>query len=315
MGRVLRWTLVAFGAHLLFGLAVSSGAWSVQFFGGDAITYHGGATQILSHWTSAGVMPNLPSGREGFYYLLAGLYWILGPHADSGFGAECSVGGGADPSRWRLDSSFVRAWARAVRRAPARLVARIVLVDIAALEGGAYSLSDSARRELRRQDDRAADDGPGCGLRLSDRFAPQLPWSGGLLHCCRLARWCRTRPPATAQWARVRCGHRGDVDRRRYCGRRRGIWLHQRDGSESGTGQQHSPRLGLQFWQRVRCGCRHLDLAARYQLPAGWACELRPRTISLGRAEVCDNSSHYRMSWCGGGCFPAPGSDIASRGA
>lgn len=80
--RLTAWTLSAFGVHLCVSLAIwFSGAWRVT--GPDAQTYHLGAMEIVRHWTSGYPFQTLPSGKEGFFYLLAGLYRIFGayPHA------------------------------------------------------------------------------------------------------------------------------------------------------------------------------------------------------------------------------------------
>lgn len=95
--RLLGWTLAAFAAHLIFSFAVSSTSASVKFFGGDAVTYHQTATQILNHWIAGGVMPHLPSGKEGFYYLLAGLYWVFGPHQSAGLAVNAAFAAGLIP--------------------------------------------------------------------------------------------------------------------------------------------------------------------------------------------------------------------------
>lgn len=95
--RVLRWTLAAFVAHLLGSLAISSTGASVRFFGGDAATYHHTAGQIVDHWNGAGPMPRLPSGRDGFYYLLAGLYRVFGTHLPVGLALNATLAAGLIP--------------------------------------------------------------------------------------------------------------------------------------------------------------------------------------------------------------------------
>lgn len=95
--RTMRWTLVAFGAHLLAGLVISQWDTSVRFFGGDAVTYHLGAEGIMRHWTDGEAMPRLPNGREGFYYLLAGLYWVFGPYTGAGLALNAAFAAGLIP--------------------------------------------------------------------------------------------------------------------------------------------------------------------------------------------------------------------------
>lgn len=82
--RLLRWTLVAFAAHLAFGLIVTNSGGLSAYFGGDASTYHDLAVRLLQHWTQGTAMPTIPPGKEGFYYLLAGIYWIFGAYSSAG---------------------------------------------------------------------------------------------------------------------------------------------------------------------------------------------------------------------------------------
>ena len=82
--RLLAWTMSAFGIHLAIGLIVWSSPSLTAYLGGDAQTYHSGGVSVLQHWQHVGPLPSLPSGKEGFFYLLAGLYWAFGPHAAAG---------------------------------------------------------------------------------------------------------------------------------------------------------------------------------------------------------------------------------------
>lgn len=81
-----KWTVGAFLTHLAFGLAVTnlSGGVLEYFKAPDAFTYHSFAEQLVRHWTTGVPAPDLPAGKEGFYYLLAGLYWVLGAHTSAG---------------------------------------------------------------------------------------------------------------------------------------------------------------------------------------------------------------------------------------
>ncbi len=77
--RVLRLALVAFAAHVVIGLVINHSPTLVQYFGGDAVTYDQGARMIVAHWHSSTVaLPVMGAGKEGFYYALAGLYWVFG---------------------------------------------------------------------------------------------------------------------------------------------------------------------------------------------------------------------------------------------
>lgn len=73
---VVRWTLLAFVVHLLLSLLIHA----VLYDQSDAKTYHREAVRIVQHWHDASFpVPALPHGKEGFYYLLAGLFWLFGP--------------------------------------------------------------------------------------------------------------------------------------------------------------------------------------------------------------------------------------------
>lgn len=76
--RLMWWTLGAFVAHLLFGLLIHSSAAATKYLGPDAYAYHQDAIGIVRHWTDGVDLPRLPGGKEGYYYLLAGLYWVFG---------------------------------------------------------------------------------------------------------------------------------------------------------------------------------------------------------------------------------------------
>ena len=83
--RILRWTLASFVAHLAFGLVVQNSGYETRYYlAADSITYHNTAAALVEHWKSGTPMPFLPGGKEGYYYLLAGLYWLFGAHATAG---------------------------------------------------------------------------------------------------------------------------------------------------------------------------------------------------------------------------------------
>jgi 4-amino-4-deoxy-L-arabinose transferase-like glycosyltransferase len=42
-------------------------------------------------------MPSLPSGKEGFYYLLASLYWVFGAHTAAGLAVNATLGAALAP--------------------------------------------------------------------------------------------------------------------------------------------------------------------------------------------------------------------------
>jgi hypothetical protein len=84
MRRILHWTAAAFVLHLLLGLLITNTLFLLRYLGPDALTYHGIAQDIVRHWTDGYPAPYVPSGKEGFYYLLAGLYRLLGPYTSAG---------------------------------------------------------------------------------------------------------------------------------------------------------------------------------------------------------------------------------------
>lgn len=82
--ELMKWTMLAFAGHLVFGLLVLRFD-LVATFGPDSVTYHRGAMAIFRHWTQDHPMPAwIPAGKEGYYYLLAGSYRIFGPHRATG---------------------------------------------------------------------------------------------------------------------------------------------------------------------------------------------------------------------------------------
>lgn len=84
--RILQWTVAGFFTHLLLGLAISyGGAFMHKYLRApDADAYHFNAVLLVRHWTEGFPSPNLPAGKEGFYYLLAAIYRLFGPHRVAG---------------------------------------------------------------------------------------------------------------------------------------------------------------------------------------------------------------------------------------
>ena len=84
--RILRWTVAGFLTHLVLGLAITYGGDFIQKYLGapDANAYHVNAMLLVRHWTDGFPTPDLPAGKEGFYYLLAALYRLFGPHRVAG---------------------------------------------------------------------------------------------------------------------------------------------------------------------------------------------------------------------------------------
>ncbi|MDP8976969.1 MAG: hypothetical protein M3N28_11510 [Actinomycetota bacterium] len=81
--RLLGWTLAAFAVHLALGLAIRK-AGVTALAAPDASYYDETARAIVDHWTRDFPLPELPSGKEGFFYLLAALYWLFGPSPEAG---------------------------------------------------------------------------------------------------------------------------------------------------------------------------------------------------------------------------------------
>jgi 4-amino-4-deoxy-L-arabinose transferase-like glycosyltransferase len=82
--RMVRWSVGAFAAHLAFGFIVTNSAALTSYLGPDSTAYHQIAKGIVDHWNEGTGMPRLVGGKEGFYYLLAGLYWVFGTYAAAG---------------------------------------------------------------------------------------------------------------------------------------------------------------------------------------------------------------------------------------
>jgi 4-amino-4-deoxy-L-arabinose transferase-like glycosyltransferase len=95
--RVLWWTFMAFAGHVLLGLLVRSSSAVIEYLGGDALTYHDLAVELLHHWTSGSPGPSLPNGKEGFYVLLAAIYWLFGPHPVAGVVVNAALGAAIVP--------------------------------------------------------------------------------------------------------------------------------------------------------------------------------------------------------------------------
>lgn len=98
-GRVMWWTMAAFGAHLVFGLLITGagGTISQLLEAPDSFIYHRLAIRIVEHWTGNFPMPKLPAGKEGYYYMLASLYWVFGIHAIAGLVVNAVLSAGIIP--------------------------------------------------------------------------------------------------------------------------------------------------------------------------------------------------------------------------
>lgn len=97
--RFLWWTIFAFISHLAFGLAVTNIPGIVETYirAPDSYAYHNIAVDIVKHWNSGSTMPYLPAGKEGFYYVLAGLYWLFGAYTAAGLVVNATLAGALVP--------------------------------------------------------------------------------------------------------------------------------------------------------------------------------------------------------------------------
>lgn len=81
---VARWTYASYLLHLGLSLTIGTSNLTVMFFGPDANTYHVVSVKVARHWSEGTPMPDLPLGKEGFFFALARLYDLLGPYRVSG---------------------------------------------------------------------------------------------------------------------------------------------------------------------------------------------------------------------------------------
>lgn len=96
--RVLVWTMASFAAHLVFGLMATYLSRQVRFYlGPDSFNYDLVASQLSDHWRYGMHMPAITHGKEGFYYLLAALYWVFGSHAAAGLAVNAIFGAALVP--------------------------------------------------------------------------------------------------------------------------------------------------------------------------------------------------------------------------
>lgn len=91
-----RLTLLSFVAHLAVGLLIVQSDAAIEALGGDANTYHFGARVIVDHWNGRATadLTFLQPGKEGFFYGLAALYWLLGPYVAAGLAVNAALAAG-----------------------------------------------------------------------------------------------------------------------------------------------------------------------------------------------------------------------------
>ncbi len=96
--RILWWTVVAFAAHLVFGLFSTLVDQDIRFYlAADSFSYDAAANDIVQHWRAGLPFPTVSHGKEGFYYLLAALYWIFGSHMAAGLAVNAIFAAGLVP--------------------------------------------------------------------------------------------------------------------------------------------------------------------------------------------------------------------------
>jgi hypothetical protein len=158
--RLMQWTMMAFAAHLAFGLTVANvgGILREYLFAPDADAYNAGARALLRHWEGGFPSPDLPAGKEGFYYLLAGLYWVFGVQTVAGLAVNAALAAALVP----LVTDTTR---RLFGDAPTRYVAPLVVLLPGILLWTSQLLKEAAILFLVAV---AAN----CAVRLCERFSP-----------------------------------------------------------------------------------------------------------------------------------------------
>ena len=94
---LLNWTLGAFALHLVLGIVIWHSPTAVRYLGGDALQYHQGGVQLAQHWAGNAFLPDLPKGKEGFFYVLGALDYLFGPHAEAGLAVNAALAAGLVP--------------------------------------------------------------------------------------------------------------------------------------------------------------------------------------------------------------------------
>lgn len=92
--------------HLTVGAVITFVPNFLYYFGIDAAYYHTGAAALARDWSNAVLATPLPSGKEGFIYLLAALYWIGEPSRASGLIANAGFAGALVPILWWITTSI-----------------------------------------------------------------------------------------------------------------------------------------------------------------------------------------------------------------
>lgn len=119
--RTLRWTVGAFGFHVIAGLVIWHVSRLTNYLGPDALTYQSNASAILQHWMSGAPMPSdVGPGKSGFAYMLASIYWIVGNRPDVGLVVNALAGAALIPIVF--DATRRRFGVEAARAVPPLLI-------------------------------------------------------------------------------------------------------------------------------------------------------------------------------------------------
>jgi 4-amino-4-deoxy-L-arabinose transferase-like glycosyltransferase len=86
--------LTVFAVRVIVSIVIASSPVLIRTFDGDAIIYHRGAVSILQHWDAGQSLAGVPiaAGKEGFYYLLAALYYVFGTYQVAGLVVNAALG-------------------------------------------------------------------------------------------------------------------------------------------------------------------------------------------------------------------------------
>ncbi|MDQ4133753.1 MAG: hypothetical protein M3179_11240 [Actinomycetota bacterium] len=84
--RILGWTMSSFFLHLAVGMIITyaGGVITSYLAAPDANLYDAWARRLVDHWNLGLPIPDIPAGKQGYYYLLAAIYWVFGPHRVAG---------------------------------------------------------------------------------------------------------------------------------------------------------------------------------------------------------------------------------------
>lgn len=97
---VRRWSGLSLVIHMALGLVIVAIPRLVAYLGPDAELYHSWAFALADHWRLESPAPALPQGKEGFIYLLGGLYWTGDPNRAAGIVINAGLAAATVPIVW-----------------------------------------------------------------------------------------------------------------------------------------------------------------------------------------------------------------------